>query len=94
MADRAPEGDAVAADPRVTVMTRQGCPPCHTVQAEVQRVCAELGQSWTAVDVDTDPRLRAAYGDRVPVVLVDGAELGSWTLDEPQLRAALLADGG
>lgn len=78
-----------ASAPRVTVMSREGCPPCHTMQADVQRICAELGQSWTAVDVDTDPALRAAYGDRVPVLLVDGAEVGSWTLDEPALRAAL-----
>ncbi|MCW2632799.1 MAG: putative redoxin [Pseudonocardia sp.] len=78
--------------PRVTVMTRQSCPPCHTMQAEVQRICAELGERWTAVDVDTDAGLRTAYGDRVPVLLVDGVELASWTLDEPRLRAAIAGD--
>lgn len=75
--------------PRVTVLTRQSCPPCHTAQEAVERICTELAHSWTAVDVDTDPRLRATYGDRVPVILVDGVELGSWTVDEALLRAAL-----
>ncbi len=83
-----------AAQPRVTVLTRQSCPPCHTAKAEVERICGELAQTWTAVDVDTDPQLRAAYGDRVPVILVDGAELGSWTVDEELLRGALGGQGG
>lgn len=82
-----------AAAPRVTVLTRQSCPPCHTAQAEVERICGELAQTWAAIDVDTDPRLRAAYGDRVPVILVDGAEFGSWTVDEAGLRAALAVVG-
>ncbi len=79
--------------PRVTVMTRQGCPPCHTVQAEVERICGELAQPWAALDVDTDPVLRATYGDRVPVIIVDGSELGSRSVDEDALRAALAASG-
>jgi hypothetical protein len=39
--------------------------------------------------VDADPELRAEYGDRVPVILVDGREHGFWTVQEQRLRAAL-----
>ncbi len=70
-------------------MTRAGCPSCVTAEADVARICADLGVAWRAVDVDTDPELRAEYGDRVPVIVVDGAEHGYWRVEEDRLRAAL-----
>ncbi|WP_103383555.1 glutaredoxin family protein [Pseudonocardia dioxanivorans] len=76
-------------DARVTVLTRVDCSACERAEAEVARVCGDLGVSWSAVDVDSDPELRAEYGDRIPVVLVDGAEHGTWKVDEQELRAAL-----
>lgn len=75
--------------PRVTLLVRQGCPPCVTAAADLDRVCGGLGVGWVAVDVDPDPGLRAEYGDRVPVILVDGVEHGYWRVEEDRLRAAL-----
>jgi glutaredoxin len=75
--------------PRVTVYTRDRCGLCATAEAQVARICAEVGASWSAVDVDTDPELRAEYGDRVPVIVVDGREHGFWRVEEDRLRAAL-----
>lgn len=74
---------------RVTLYTRAGCSLCATAEADVARICGELGQSWLGVDVDTDPELRAEYGDRVPVIAVDGREHGYWRVEEPRFRAAL-----
>jgi len=78
-----------ATQPRVVVYTRAGCPACGTAEREVERICGELGHGWVAVDVDGDRALRAEYGDRVPVVLVDGREHGFWKVEEPRLRSAL-----
>lgn len=74
---------------RVTVLTRAQCHNCEVAVEDVRRICGELGVPWSAEDVDTDSELRAEYGDRVPVVLVDGAEHGFWQVEEPRLRAAL-----
>jgi hypothetical protein len=74
---------------RVTVYTRENCGLCAAAEVDVARVCADLGEDWTAVDVDTDPVLRAEYGDRVPVIMVDGREHGFWRVEEARLRAAL-----
>jgi hypothetical protein len=41
------------------------------------------------VDVDTDDELRIEYGDRVPVVLLDGREHSYFTVDVPRLRRDL-----
>lgn len=71
------------------MLVRDGCHLCVVALGEVQRVCAELGVPWQADDVDADPELRAEYGDRVPVILVDGREHGFWRVEEQRLRAAL-----
>ncbi|HYH30175.1 MAG TPA: glutaredoxin family protein [Pseudonocardia sp.] len=74
---------------RVVVYTRAGCGLCATAEAEVARICADVDAGWTAVDVDADPGMRAEYGDRVPVIEVDGREHGFWRVEEERLRAAL-----
>lgn len=74
---------------RVTVYTRVGCGACAAAESDVERICTELGHAWTAVDVDSDPELRAEYGDRVPVIMIDGREHGFWKVEEPRFRAAL-----
>jgi hypothetical protein len=79
----------VTAPARVTVYTRADCGLCATAEAEVARICADVGVGWTTVDVDSDPELRAEYGDRVPVIEVDGREHGFWRVEEERLRAAL-----
>ncbi|HEY6748740.1 MAG TPA: glutaredoxin family protein [Mycobacteriales bacterium] len=76
-------------DRTVELLAREGCHLCDDARRLVQRVAAEAGVAWTEVDVDTDPRLRAEFGDLVPVVRVDGKELGYWRIDEGKLRRAL-----
>ncbi len=73
----------------VTVYTRADCSLCDTAVRQVRQICAEAGAQWTAVDVDADPEDRADYGDRVPVVLVDGVEHGYFRVEEDRLRRAL-----
>jgi glutaredoxin len=73
----------------VTVVSRQGCHLCEVAEADVERICADLGVPWEVTDVDADPELRAEYGERVPVILVDGEEHGYWQVEEERLRAAL-----
>lgn len=74
---------------KVTLLTRVDCPACAAAAADVRRICAELHVDWTAEDVDADPELRAEYGDRVPVILIDGIEHGYWKVEEDRFRAAL-----
>ncbi|MEU4740551.1 glutaredoxin family protein [Actinosynnema sp. NPDC023658] len=73
----------------VTLMSRVDCHACEQAKAELERICGELGVPWDVQDVDADRELRAEYGDRVPVILVDGQEHGYWTVEEDRLRAAL-----
>ena len=74
---------------RVTLYTRQGCHLCEAARATVERVCADLGEQYDEVDVDTDPELRERYTDEVPVTFVDGRQHDFWRVDERRLRRAL-----
>ena len=80
------------ADPgtaRVTLYSRAGCHLCDDARQVVERVCAELGESYAEVDVDADPDLVDRFGDEVPVTFVDGRQHDFWRVDEARLRAAL-----
>jgi glutaredoxin len=77
------------ADHRVILLGRADCHLCEVAREAVARICAELGTPWAETDVDADPELQAEYGDRVPVVLIDGAEHSYFDVDEPRLRRVL-----
>ncbi|MFB6097407.1 MAG: glutaredoxin family protein [Haloferacaceae archaeon] len=77
--------------PTVTIYSREECHLCEEVAATVDRVAADLDVPVTVreVDVDEDPELREAYGERVPYVFVDGTPKFKYRVDEADLRAAL-----
>jgi glutaredoxin len=77
--------------PRVTLYSRPGCHLCDDARTVIERVCAELGESYDEVDIDADEALLARYGDEIPVTLVDGKQHDFWRVDETRLRSALTA---
>ncbi len=84
-----PDPIPVTLSPRVRLYTRTNCHLCEVARADLERICGDLAIAFDAVDVDGDPELRAEYGDRVPVIMVDAREHGCFQVDEPRLRAAL-----
>ena len=75
----------------VTLMTRTGCHLCDDAQLAIETLAGEIAFTWEAVDVDSSTELQDSYGDRVPVILVDGREHGYWRVETDRLRAALSA---
>jgi hypothetical protein len=76
------------------LLTREGCGLCKRAADRLAELADELGFDLTVTDVDAqaaagDPALRAEFGDRLPVVLLDGAEHSYWEVDEPRLRRDL-----
>ena len=81
-------------DRQVELMTRNGCSLCERAAQRLAQLADELKFELTITDVDAvaaagDTALRAEFGDRLPVVLLDGAEHSYWEVDEPRLRADL-----
>jgi hypothetical protein len=83
----------------VELLTRAGCTICRRVHDRLLVLAQELDFDVAATDVDAaaaggDTTLRAEFGDRLPVVLLDGVEHSYWEIDEPRLRADLAARPG
>ena len=85
MTSSGPDGKA-----RVTVFMRPGCHLCDVAREVVSVVGADLGESFEEIDIDSDPQLLAAYGEEIPVTLVDGRRHDFWRVDPQRLRTALL----
>ncbi|MDN5758777.1 MAG: glutaredoxin family protein [Tomitella sp.] len=83
----------MADETEVALLTREGCGPCAAAWDQLVVVCTDFGVTPVAVDVDgvaaERPELRAEFGDRLPVVLLDGREHSYWEVDEERLRADL-----
>ena len=78
-----------AAQHRVTLITRAGCHLCEVAEARLAELAAELGFELQLLDVDADRQRANEYSERVPVILIDGAEHGYWRLEEDRFRRAL-----
>ncbi|HJQ85978.1 MAG TPA: glutaredoxin family protein [Propionibacteriaceae bacterium] len=75
---------------RVVVLTRQGCHLCDEAITQVAAVCAETGEAYAVLDIDSDPDLQRRYTEQVPVTFVDGVQHDFWRVDPVRLKAALL----
>ncbi|MGN9810715.1 glutaredoxin family protein [Micromonospora sp. BQ11] len=72
-------------EPRITLITRPGCHLCEDAKEALDRVVAVTGDRWISKDVTGDIELEREYGERLPVVLLDGKEHGYWRVEEERL---------
>jgi glutaredoxin len=73
------------ADHSVSLLTRAGCHLCEAAREAMARVASATGVAWRELDVDRDDELAVEYGDRLPVILLDGREHGYWKVEERRL---------
>lgn len=80
---------------RVTLYTRPNCHLCDDARQVVAIVCAESGATWDEVDIDApgNETSRERMTDIVPVVEVDGHQVGYWRIRADNVRAALARGG-
>ena len=74
---------------QVTLYGKPGCHLCDDARAEVAAVRAERPFELTEVDVSLDPALWRAYGERIPVVEVNGEEAFELYVDRAELARVL-----
>jgi hypothetical protein len=74
---------------RVTLYSKPGCHLCDDARAVIERVCADLAESYDEISILDDPALLERYAEEIPVTLVDGKQHDFWRVDEGRLRAAL-----
>ena len=69
----------------VTLYGKPGCHLCDDALAVVERVRAERSFELREVDVTLDPVLHREYGERIPVLALDGEELFEFHVEEAVL---------
>ena len=75
--------------PRVTLYGKAGCCLCDEAKQALAAVRADVWFELEEVDVSLDPRLHRIYGERIPVVAVEGEELFDYHVDPDELRQRL-----
>ena len=74
----------------LTLYTRPDCHLCDEARATILALRAELPElRLREVDIESDPRLHAAYLERIPVVEVGGEVVSELVLDGDRLRRKL-----
>ncbi len=74
----------------VELMIRTQCGSCQRVADQIAPILQQAGLPLNVCNVDEDPALQAEFGDRVPVVVIDGEEFACWEVDNDELAKALL----
>ena len=72
-----------------TLYTRTGCHLCEEAKEAVVRASAGFDFRLEEIDVDGSPELTAKYGDRVPVLVIEGGPTIESQIDEMSVKLAL-----
>jgi len=78
----------------VTLYGKPGCCLCDDARADIERLRDRIGFELDEVDVSLDPILHREYGERIPVVAVDGREAFELQVDAAELERLLARVAG
>ena len=73
----------------VTLLGKPGCCLCDDARRAVESVRGTHAFALEEVDVSLDPVLHRRYGERIPVLLVDGEEAFELGVDAEELARRL-----
>jgi glutaredoxin len=71
---------------RLTLYTKPDCCLCDDARDAIHRVQRETAFQLEEVDITSDSALAQEYGERIPVVLVNGVAEFEYRVDESELR--------
>jgi hypothetical protein len=73
--------------PRIQFYYREGCHLCEEMAATLYRGWSQVLDDVSWIDIDRDPTLVERYGQRVPVLMVDGKVICEFQADPERLSA-------
>jgi glutathione S-transferase len=73
----------------MTLYGKPGCHLCDEARAELERIRGEHPFELEQVDITLDAALHRRYGERIPVLELDGEELFELRVDGDALRERL-----
>lgn len=76
---------------RVDIYGKRDCCLCDEAKAVLARVQREVPFVLREVDIEASPEMAEAYGERIPLVFIDGRLAFKFRVDEAALRRRLAA---
>jgi glutaredoxin len=73
----------------VTLYGKPGCHLCEDAKAVIDEVRSAHAFDLREVDISLDPALHREYGERIPVVAIDGVERFEYHVDPAALVRSL-----
>jgi glutaredoxin len=80
--------------PTLTLYTKPDCTLCDEARTALERVRERMPFELEVIDISANAGLAERYGERIPVVLVDGKEAWEYVIDERDLESRLDAAAG
>lgn len=77
--------------PRFTLYSRSYCHLCSDMAAALEAARSGRDFQVDVIDLEDHPELESRYGERVPVLVLDGREVFHYHFDAALLEAALAA---
>ncbi len=74
---------------KLTLYGKAGCCLCDEARVAVAEVREDIPFEFEEVDISLDPRLHREYGERIPVIDVNGEEAFELGVDAAALRNLL-----
>lgn len=71
------------------VLSRADCSLCETMLLELYALFGEQAQDIEVMDIEGDEELERKYGQRLPVLLIDGEFVCAYRLDRDRLNGWL-----
>ena len=57
---------------RLTLLSRSGCHLCEELRRRVDEMLEDRPREWQVVDIDSDEALARDFGEKIPVLYVNG----------------------
>jgi glutaredoxin len=76
----------------LTLYSKPGCHLCEQAEADLRRLARRHPHQLQKVDITQDPVLLARYGERIPVLVIEGREYPA-PLSAAMLERALRSSG-
>jgi glutaredoxin len=77
--------------PEVILYTKTDCPLCEEARALLEDLHETLPFELTERNIETDDKLKQRYGDRVPLIVVNGREVVGYPPEKKWVSIAIKA---
>ena len=74
---------------RVTIYSKPGCHLCDVAAEVIEKVRADVPFTVEKVDIRDDHDLMTLYGERIPVIHINGRPAFQYKVDESRFRRLL-----